>query len=177
MQSSDTSTLDIPQAAALLQHMMSGQTLAPTVGHTPDTLEALYSLAYNLYSQAKYEEAMGIFSFLLTANHFDRRFFSGFAACLHMQRRYQDALKYYGIASTLDLTDPEPVMQSAQCYLALGNRAMARMSIDYGLIQARAHAHHRSHVSRLEAMLAFLDNEPAAQAPATSAAAQAAQTN
>lgn len=158
---------DIAQAAALLKHMMSGQTLSEAMGQTAETQEALYAMAFNLYTQAKYEEAMRIFSFLMTANHLDRRFFSGFAACLHMQRRHADALKYYGIASTLDLTDPEPVLQSAQCYLALGNRAMARTSIDYGLLQARAHPHHRSYVPRLEAMLAFLDNEPAAQSAAT----------
>jgi type III secretion system low calcium response chaperone LcrH/SycD len=157
-----TDTPSIEQGAALLQYLMSGQTLSTVLGHSLKAQEALYHLAYTLYGQAKYEEAMRMFAYLLTLNHVDRRFFSGLAACLQMQRRYQDALKYHGMASMLDLTDPEPVIHSAECHLALGDRAQARTALAYALDQARGHAVHHAFVPRLEAMRTFLDNEPAA---------------
>jgi len=154
--------------SAVIDLLMSGQTLNTAFGHSLESQEKLYYLAYMFYSQAKYMEAMRLFGYLLTTNHADRRYYSGLAACLHMQKRHHDALKYYGIASILDLTDPEPVMRSAECYLALGDRPTARLSIDYALTQARAHERHHQFVARLEAMLTFVDAEPAAaRAPST----------
>lgn len=155
----------IAQGAALLEYLMSGQTMEGAVGRSVKSQEAAYHLAYTFYTQAKYAEAMRIFAFLLTSNHADRRFHNGFAACLQMQGRHQDAMKYYGIASMLDLTDPEPPLHTAECHLALGNRAEARQSLDYALTQARAHAHHRGFVERIEALLSFLDRAEAGGAP------------
>jgi type III secretion system low calcium response chaperone LcrH/SycD len=147
----------IAQGLVLLDYLMSGRTLGEAMGCSLQSQETLYHVAYTFYSQAKYPEAMRVFAFLLAANHMDRRFFNGFAACLHMQRRHEDALKYYGAASVLDLTDPEPAMHSAECHLALGNIEQARTSLDYALCQARADEKHHAIIARLEAMLAFLN--------------------
>jgi hypothetical protein len=76
-----------------------------------------------------------------------------------MMREYREALKFYGAASMLDLTDPRPPMHSAECHLALGEYSRAHACIDYALAQARAHQQerHRALVPRLEAMLTFLE--------------------
>jgi type III secretion system low calcium response chaperone LcrH/SycD len=147
----------IAQGLALLDYLMSGRTLGEAMGCSLQSQETLYHVAYTFYNQAKYPEAMRVFAYLLAANHLDRRFFKGFAACLHMQRRHEEALKYYGAASMLDLTDPEPAMHSAECHLALGGIEQARASLDYAMSQARADDKHRAFIPRLEAMLAFLD--------------------
>jgi type III secretion system low calcium response chaperone LcrH/SycD len=161
MTTSETSLPSAEQAVELLQYLLSGNTLNAALGQSAESEEALYGVGYTFYNQAKYKEAMRIFAYLLTTNHLDRRYYQGFAACLQMQRRHADALKYFGIASMLDLTDPEPVMHSAECYLALGDRAQARLSLEYALTQARGHVTHGRFVDRLEAMLSFLDNLPA----------------
>jgi type III secretion system low calcium response chaperone LcrH/SycD len=149
---------DIEQGIALLDFLKSGQTLGPVMGCSLEVQEALYHRGHTLYNQAKYDEAMRVFAYLMMANHVDRRYYNGFAACLQMQRRYSDAIKYYGVASVLMLTDPQPAMHMAECHLALGDHAQARTSIDYALTQARAHQAHHGLVPRLEAMQAFLDN-------------------
>src|SRR4051794_10997686 len=101
MQINETATPDLEQVGELLEQLMSAKTLGTGWGTKVKTQETIYRLGYNLYEQAKYEDAMRIFAFLMTANHLDRRFYLGFAACMHMQQRHQDALKYYGMASML----------------------------------------------------------------------------
>jgi type III secretion system low calcium response chaperone LcrH/SycD len=146
---------------AIMDLLSSGCTLAEALGHTVESVETVHYLAYTFYSQAKYDQAMRLFAYLLTTNHVDRRYYSGFAACMHKLNRHEEALKYYGIASVLDLTDPEPVMHCAECFMALGNVPKARFSLDYALDQARAHEVHNKFVPRLEAMLALIDGQPA----------------
>lgn len=153
-------------AAAMLEKLLSGPALSAKMRHSPQGLEAIYHIAFNLYGQAKYPEAMRIFAYLLTCNHLDRRFHSGFAACLHMQRQHRDAIRYYHQASMLDMTDPEPPMRMAECRLALGEHDEARTAINWGLTQARGVPAHAAYVARFEAMLALLD--AASKAPATS---------
>lgn len=173
MNEEDISQSFLEQGAQLLGQMAHGQTLGPMMGVSVPAQEALYALAYTAYTQARYAEAMQAFSFLMTADHFDRRYFSGYAACLRAQKRHGEALKHYGVASMLDLTDPEPVMRMAECHLALGERVQARTALDYALVQARAHEAHRSYAPRLEAMLAFLDNDAATNTSTTDAATAA----
>jgi type III secretion system low calcium response chaperone LcrH/SycD len=156
---SPAQSISIAQGFALYEYLSCGETLAEALGCSVKTQEGLYYLAYTFYNQAKYDDAMRVFAYLMTANHVDRRYHSGFGACLHMQQRYREALRHYAAASMLDLTDPGPVMHSAECYLALGDKAQARSSLAYALAQARAHERHHGFVPRLEAMLAFIDSE------------------
>lgn len=160
MSSDDIARPNTEAAQAVIDFLMSGQTLADAWGHTVESVETVHYLAYAFYAQAKYEQSMRLFGYLLTTNHLDRRYYSGFAACMHKLRRHEEALKYYGLASVLDLTDPEPVMRSAECYMALGNIPKARFSLDYALTQARAHDAHAKFVPRLEAMMSLTNGEP-----------------
>lgn len=141
----------------LLDRLLSGETIGMLSGRSIESVEAMYYLAHTFYGQGKYAEALKIFGILVIENHVDRRFHGGLAACMQMLRRHEEALKYYGISSMLDLTDPDPVIHMAECYLALGERAKARESLDYALLQARGHSRHHAHVGRIEAMLSFLD--------------------
>lgn len=163
-----------PAAAELMAFFRQGHTLGTLLGVSRQSQEQLYLLAHRLYGQAKYGEAGHIFSLLTTANHLDRRFSLGCAACAHMERRHNDALGYYGIAFLLDMTDPEPPIYMAENLLALGDRAKARQMLDYGLVQAQHHARHQAHVPRLKALLALLDahaeTDPG-QAPPTESSA------
>ncbi|VTU27124.1 Chaperone protein IpgC [Variovorax sp. PBS-H4] len=153
----DPDRFDLEMIQPMLEHLASGQTLGPLPDQSPEVQKAMYHLGYTNYSQGKYTEAMRFFGFLVICDHWDRRYHMGMAACLQMQQQHADALKYYSIASILDLTDPAPVMHIAECHLARGERPQARKALDYAIVQARAHAHHNHHVPRLEAMVALLD--------------------
>lgn len=161
-------------SAELMAYFRRGHTLGTLLGVSRQSQEQLYLLAHRLYGQAKYGEAGHIFGLLVTANHLDRRFALGSAACARMERRHNDAIGYYGMAFLLDMTDPEPPIYMAEHLLALGERAKARQMLDHGLVQARHHARHRAHVPRLQALLALLgappDGAPGAAPPTDSPA-------
>lgn len=157
-------------SAELMEYFRQGRTLDTLLGVSRQSQEQLYLLAHRLYGQAKYGEAGHIFGLLTTANHLDRRFALGSAACAHMERRHNDALGYYGMAFLLDMSDPDPLVYMAEHLLALGDRAKAHQMLDHGLAQAQRHPRHHAQVPRIQALLALLDAQPdAAPAKAPSA--------
>jgi type III secretion system low calcium response chaperone LcrH/SycD len=165
MDMTDIRTPDVAQGVALLQQLLSGQTLGGILGQSAEEHEAIYHVGHVQFGRGNYEDAMRIFAFLLTRNHMDRRCYMGFAACLQMLKRPAEALKYYGVASLQDLTDPQPVMHSAECYLAIGHREQARQALDYALTMARAKPRHAALVPRLEGLMALVGGDAHAAAP------------
>lgn len=153
-----------PASAALIDYLGKGRTLGPLLGNSRESQEALYTVAYRLYGQGKYESAERLFAFLLLNNHLDRRHYLGYAACAQMQRQHERALRYYSMAHVLDKTDPRPLMHMGECLIASGEFAKANTVLSFGLIQARHHAEHRAHVARLQALLASLERAQAATA-------------
>jgi type III secretion system low calcium response chaperone LcrH/SycD len=123
------SILDGANLAKLYKRLGDGEPLGSILGRPAISTEALYTYAYNCYTQAKYDDGLRAFGLLMAYNHLDRRFYSGFAACLHMQKRYEEALKYYGAASLLDPDDPAPVLHMAECWLALSRIEECRTAL------------------------------------------------
>ena len=99
--------------------LTKGVPLYITRGLTKEDLDALYIIAYNLYSEKKYQEAVQIFETIAFYNHFDRRGWMGTAACYQMLGRYSDAIISYSSASLIDVQDPLPIFHSVECYIAL----------------------------------------------------------
>lgn len=158
-----------PASSALADYFAKGHTLGPLLGNSRESQEALYTVAYRLYRQAKYESAERLFAFLLLNDHLDRRYYLAYAACAQMQRQHERALRYYSMAHMLDKTDPRPLLHMSECFMALGDFDKARTLLSFGLIQARHHAEHHAQVPRLEALLVSLERAQAAaaQPPAT----------
>ena len=84
-------------------------------------MEAVYTLAFNMYDQAKYEDAHGLFTFLGLYDHLEKKYWIGLAACRHMLKRYEAAIDAYSMAALFDVDNPEIPLHAAECYLALGN--------------------------------------------------------
>lgn len=146
-------------ADQLMQYLSAGGTLAELFGTPREHMEALYCHAYRLYRNGSYDQAMQAFSLLLERDQFERRYYSGFAACLQMSQRPADALKYHGMASMLDLTDPLPVFCSAQCLLALGRSADALTALEMVEKLAASQPQHLELASRAAALRQLL-NQP-----------------
>lgn len=164
MSKTPTASRSVDQASGVLRQLMAGTPmLREAMHHTDASEETLYHVAYNLYKQSRYMDAMRVFSILMSANQMDRRYYKGMAGCLQMKKHYREALQYYAFVSIFDLTDPEPAIHSAECLMALGDHKQARSGLQYALGQARAHERHRRFVDRAEAMLAFLDGESASK--------------
>ncbi|MGI4848987.1 MAG: SycD/LcrH family type III secretion system chaperone [Janthinobacterium lividum] len=117
-------------ATQLHEYLFSGGTLSEMLDLSSEGMEALYAHGHQLYSQGRYFDALQAFSFLLMHNQYERRYYMGFAACLQMRQQPEDALKYYSMASLLDLSDPHPIFHSAQCMLTLARVAPARTALE-----------------------------------------------
>ncbi|MFC4160056.1 SycD/LcrH family type III secretion system chaperone [Chitinimonas lacunae] len=124
-------------ATELVDVFAHGGTLKDIHGYTDDECDALYTLGYNLYNQAKYGDALKIFGFLLQHDQLERRYYKAFASCLQMLKRPEEALKHYTMASLFDLTDPEPTFHTAECLASIGLIEEAREAIDVVLEQTQ----------------------------------------
>lgn len=121
---------EMEQAAdQVIKLLMSGGTIGQYLGHTQESMEGLYSLGYSLYKQGKYAEAEKTFGALLVCHHIDRRVYQAYAACLQMQQRYEEAIRYHLMSAAMDFTDPAPAFYTAECLLAMGKRAEAINSL------------------------------------------------
>ena len=160
---------DLPsplEALAFMRRLADGDTLAAMQGISAQTLEVVYAAAYALYAQGKDAEAGRLFRLLVVQDHLDRRFHQGMAACLQRQAQYAEAAKYHGIASVLDLTDPEPVVHMAQCLLMLSRNDEAEHALSFAEGQMAGEARYAVLGERVLAMRQFLAGS-ARQGPPT----------
>lgn len=107
----------------------NGRTMQDFTALTPESMEVIYMLAYNLYNGAKFQEAERIFKLLSHLNHFERKYWKGLGACREGLKHYEAALQAYGYLGMMDPHDPEPAFQAAKCFLALGKSAEAEAGL------------------------------------------------
>jgi len=143
----------LESALAFIKRLASGARLADMKGVSEATLEALYARAHALYTQGKYADAGQLFAQLVMHSHLDRRFHKGVGACLQMQGRHEEALKYYGVASMLALTDPHPVVHIAECLFALSRTEEANRALRFALGQIKGEAQYAALGERVQALL------------------------
>ncbi len=117
-------------AQEIADFLFAGGTVGQIHGLDTKDLEAVYALGYNLYNQARWDEALQVFSFLVVEDHLERRFQVARGGCLLMLKRYEAAFKAYGLAHVLDVTDPVVALQCAECLIALGRKDDARSALE-----------------------------------------------
>ena len=119
-----------------LQRMVSqigeeGKPLYVATGMSEDQIEALYSVAYNLYNAGKLEDALKIFVSLCMFSHLDMRFWRGLGATAQALKNYEYALQAYAYAAVLDPADPRAIYHTMECQLALKNYPQALAAAEY----------------------------------------------
>ncbi|MQA40736.1 SycD/LcrH family type III secretion system chaperone [Rugamonas aquatica] len=140
-------------AGFLAEH---GGTLAQGRGIDQRELEAAYALAYNLYGQARWEDALAMFDFLCAHDHLQRRFHIGRAACLQMHKQYERALVAYGVAHLMDVDDPDVGLRIAECLAGLGRHADARLALATVAVQVEGKPEHDAVGRRAQALFDLL---------------------
>lgn len=137
-----TNTLTPPATSNLgdqiLDLLTNGGTLGSVFEYDDTDYEVLYALGHSLYAQVRYQDAMRVFGYLVMHNHMEKRFMNAFASSLQMLKSYKDAIKYYSLASVMDMSDPLPTFHTAECMIALGLRDEAREALGYVLSQSAA---------------------------------------
>jgi type III secretion system low calcium response chaperone LcrH/SycD len=101
-----------------------------------NTMEAVYTQAYNLYNQGKYKEASYLFRFLMLLDLTTSRYILGLAACLHRMKDYKNAANLYFFAGALDDKNPLPHYHATDCYLQLNKTGIAIISLQMAISAA-----------------------------------------
>jgi type III secretion system low calcium response chaperone LcrH/SycD len=142
-----------PDPDAIARHLVDGGTFAGAVGIGEASLEALYSVAYNQYQQARYDEALTTFRILCLSDHRQGRHWLGLGATQQRLADYDGAVLAYSMAAeAAGSTNPEAPLRAAECYLALGlvDEALS------GLAQAAAWAGPAADPGRVERQVEML---------------------
>ena len=124
-----------------------------------DTMEAIYSQAYTLYNQGKYQEASYIFRLLMLLDYMTAKYVLGLGACLHRMKDFKNAANIYLLCATLDSTNPLPHYHAADCYLQLGYPEMAVFSLGLVLATAKEDPQYAVIKERARLMKEALDKE------------------
>jgi len=130
MSTAEINLADNPDLQFLINHFMKeGGVLRDVRGITKEQMEAIYSVAFNLYRAGKYEDAEKVFKFLCFFDHLEKKFWMGFGAAQQAQKKYETAINAYAYAAVLDVKDPRAPLQAADCHIALGNTAQAESAL------------------------------------------------
>lgn len=91
-------------------------------------MESIYAVAYHLYMNKKYDDAMKIFQFLCFYDHYNSKYYLGFGSCLYMQGDYERALDYLGFATILNKDEMTALLYAGKCHLKLNNKEHAMLA-------------------------------------------------
>ncbi|MFZ4115087.1 MAG: SycD/LcrH family type III secretion system chaperone [Chthoniobacterales bacterium] len=123
-----------PLAKKFYSILKNGTPLYQVKGMSKQYLENLYSIAYNLYSAEKYEEAGRIFQTIVFYNHLDKKSWLGAGGSAEMLKQYDKALIAYSYISLLDKSDPLPALHAFDCHFALKNYPQALSALEAVLL-------------------------------------------
>ncbi len=101
--------------------LKNGTPLYQVLGISKQKLEKIYSVAYNLYSAEKYQEAGKLFQTLALCNYADKKSWLGAAGSAEMLKKYDKAIVAYAYVAKLDKFDPLPALHAFDSHLGLKN--------------------------------------------------------
>jgi type III secretion system low calcium response chaperone LcrH/SycD len=143
---------------------------------TDDTMEAIYTQAYNLYNQGKFRDASYIFRLLMLLDFTTPKYVLGLAACAHRVKDYTNAANLYYLCAALDPSNPMPHFHAADCYMQLGAIGIASYSLGLAIETAGIQPQYEIIKERAQLMRDALDKQieaSAANAKQTTSSGQA----
>lgn len=113
----------------IMGNMKQGMNPQEATGLDPQFVESLYAQAYHLYNTGKYTDAAHVFRTLILMNAMEFKYVLGLAACHHLLKEYESAIKVYTVCSVLDPNDPLPYYHSSDCYIQLQDYLSAYVAL------------------------------------------------
>lgn len=147
-------TSDLQVLRETLEALMSGQvSVAELRGLSEENMEAVYGIAYTLYTNGKYEQAAKVFQFLCIYDHLEGKYPLGWGAGLFMQGDYAQALQAFAQAAVLDIDNPEIHLKAGECNLKLGELEAAEMALEAAIFYAEQDARFAAVLKRAKLLL------------------------
>jgi type III secretion system low calcium response chaperone LcrH/SycD len=115
---------------------------------SPESIDALYSTAYNLYEKGKYSEAVHFFRFLTMLKTFERKYWIGLGASQQMCKLYEDAVQSYEAAALMNHNDPYVHFHASECLFLLKKTDRAMDALNAAEIVARQEKKYKNLISQ-----------------------------
>jgi type III secretion system low calcium response chaperone LcrH/SycD len=158
-QQTANSSIDDTNIKQIMELLLAGGTLSEAKGFSEDEMEAIYTLAYNLYQQESFENAEKIFAFLCFNHHLDLRFWLGLAAAREALKQFKLAIDAYSYAAMLKHDNPVPPFQAGLCYMALGQYDDAKNGFTASIHWSKGHKEHQALSLKAETLIKTLKNK------------------
>lgn len=111
---------------ALLDAIQNGASLKDVQGITDQTMQGVYSLAYDFYSHGKLNDAESLFRFLCVYDFHNPEYAMGLAAVYQLKKNYHKAIDFYALAYSQAKDDYRPMFYAGQCNLMLRRGVQAK---------------------------------------------------
>ena len=138
------------------------QTLSSSARFSPEVLEYVSNMAYNLLSQGRYEDAYRYYGFLAFYAPTDTRFVVGQGICARELDRPAEARLLFDMAACIDPEEPVHSLLSAECMLRLGLVADAVETLNVVKRYCEASGGDEDVARRASAMLELIGNAASA---------------
>jgi type III secretion system low calcium response chaperone LcrH/SycD len=113
----------------MLAILEGGGAIRDVIGLSAADLEGAYAIGVNLAEHAKYEKAEPMLQFACLGDHREPRYWLALGKCRQALKNYAGAVDAYVMGNMIDGQDPQPIMESAVCYLAVGHKDAAREAL------------------------------------------------
>ncbi|MDR0755997.1 MAG: tetratricopeptide repeat protein [Puniceicoccales bacterium] len=139
--------------------------LADAFNIPKDKLNVMYAIAYDLYSNDKYEKALGIFNMLCIYDPLNVDYWQGVGATYKMLKQYELAAAAYGTLVKLRSTQMSYYLDLAECFLQLKQVENAKNCLEGVILMGEADNlknrgnNCEAHVQRAKALLALLEKK------------------
>lgn len=99
-------------------------------GITDSSLLVIYKVGYNYFQGDKWDDALDIFTFLMTLNPMVADFCTALGLCYQQKDQWQEALSYFTLASELNADNIASHVAAICCYQRFGNKEGARLHLE-----------------------------------------------
>ena len=134
----------------------NGGTFQELKNLSPETMESVYSVAYSLYQNGKYEKATKVFQFLCFYDHYNAKYYLGLGACRLMEKEYESAIELFSFAAAMNTDDPRAMLHIGDCHLAMDNGEAAKIAYKTSIDWAGDQEEFSDEKKRAENMLSSL---------------------
>lgn len=135
----------------------SGRTLAEVRGISPDELDALYDVGYQLCNEGSFHHALPIALQLVLHAPLEPRYSFMAGSCLQRQNQPEQAVLLFGQTLILRPEDAAAAYRLGECLLALDREQEARDVLLETVEMCRGHERYRRIYERATERLAALD--------------------
>ncbi len=123
---------------------------------SPESLEILYSYAYQLYNSGNYQKSLLLFSLLSFIDSTSVKYRMGIAASFHRSKDYKKAIDAYLAVVPLEPFNPMPLFHAADCWIQLKQPFEAACCLQVAMGQAKKNEKYSHMADHTEMILSKL---------------------